>query len=404
MTNDVDAVSAHNQDMRWLRALTFLLLLLTALLLVVNQQGEIKRLLIVHSYFKNDAWDNDINDGISQALKQADPALAERLQIRYQYLNLKSNPNCYFYANAAKSARFSVDDWHPDAVLLVDDLAQALVGFNLIQLEDESQRSRLSQNLAAWLSAGRCESKAPAFFDLDNPYKGHAPEIIFAGINNSVERYGYLQASNVSGIFERKNLDALKDLLQMLAEASAQQQPRLMLLTDRSPTALSEATALKDYDWSPFTEVSQHHVGSYSEWRQTVVEANAQGALLLLTNYRNVRDHKGKLVDVQRLVSWTERHAEFPVLGANTSFIKDGGMLTAAVSGIEQGQVAMQMALKKLKGDSSREFVEGRQFTLGLNQSLVRKRGLKLPELYEAFAQQQGRFLAISEYIYMNQD
>ena len=70
-------------------------------------------------------------------------------------------------------------------------------------------------------------------------------------------------------------------------------------------------------------------------------------------------------------------------------------MLTLAVPGYEQGQVTLKMALQVLAGTSVADIkpVEAKQFVVGMNKSLVIKRGLDLPLVYEAFSRESNNLI-----------
>ena len=117
------------------------------------------------------------------------------------------------------------------------------------------------------------------------------------------------------------------------------------------------------------------HVANYTQIKESVTDATS--------------------MPTAKLISWTEQTAQYPVLGAATNFITDGGMLTLAVPGYEQGQVTIQMALEVLKGTpvSNIKPVEAKQFVVGMNKSLVIKRGLALPLVYEAFSRESNNLV-----------
>ena len=75
-------------------------------------------------------------------------------------------------------------------------------------------------------------------------------------------------------------------------------------------------------------------------------------------------------------------------------------MITLAISGIEQGEVSIGMLKHYLDTGKLPPQVEARQFLIGLNQSLIRKRELKMPQIYEAFSREIGSFQGVSEVQY----
>lgn len=391
----------------------FIILFILALVahLVLSQKSVSRKVLVVHSYNKDLSWVNEINEGVNRSLAATQ---TEGLNVRTHYMDLKNHPNCNFYKNAAADVRFTIEDWKPEVIVLVDDLAQALVGFNQLENHDSLDRKKQATIITDWLIENRCEQSSPEYFGLNQGETLNVPQVIFAGVNGTVERYGYTDANNVSGIYEHKNYQALIETLQTLINASQIPVKNIQMLNDQSPTAETENENFKLQDWSPLTTVDPISVGSFSKWQQEVLRANENNNLLIVTNYQNITQgeclpsHDQNTsdctpIDPSQVIAWTERNALLPVLGANTNFVADGGLMTVAISGIEQGEVAMDLAIEKLEGNKAVKRLEAEQFLIGMNQSLVRKRQLKLPKIYEAFSREIGQFVEVVEHLYMEQ-
>lgn len=374
-----------------------ILLVLTRL--VLSHQGEQTKVLVVHSYNIDLAWVNDVNDGIDRALDDAGRQTA--LNVRRHYMDLRNHPDCNFYKNAASDVRFTIDDWKPEVLILVDDLAQALVGFDQLRLKPGTDRAALAEDLNRFLAGDLCDPPDLSFFGLDNPAADPTVKIVFAGVNGGVTGYGYDQAENVSGVFEHKNYQALIQTLQALAEGYDGPVNGIMMLNDPSETGQTESALYRDQDWQPFEAYPPVNARTFRQWQAAVERANEQGLLLLIANYQNVVDEEGQLVPPETLIAWTERHALLPVLGANTRFVADGGMMTVAIAGSEQGEVAMRLAMEGLSGQPMGRRIDAKQFLIGMNQSLVRKRDLDLPDIYEAFSREIGSFVESLDDLYM---
>jgi len=403
-------------------------LLVTVVMLVLNHKTEQDKILVVHSYHTDLVWVNQVDDGINRAKQAAIDAGLREPNVRTHYMNLRNHPDCDYFEIAADDVRFTIEDWKPNVVILVDDLAQGLIGFPHLKLHSGADRSQIAQNVDDMFSGLRCDSDIPSRerfgLDLEIAYK---PDIVFAGVNGGVERYGYPQASNVSGIFERKNYAALTETLQDLATAYRALHPDnpdvvigIKMLNDDSPTGRTESERYLEQTWTGFTPFPPVNAHTFDDWKQAVETANQQDIMLLIANYENVMDDAGKVVPPDMLIKWTERHAELPVLGANTRFVADGGLMTIAISGTEQGDVAMKLALAILQNDlehlpeCQRELAttdplrpqcEARQYLIGMNQALVKKRKLDLPSIYQAFSREIGMFfLSALEEVYREQD
>jgi hypothetical protein len=372
--------------------------------LVLTQNNEQAKILVVHSYNNDLAWVNDVDGGIRRATGAAQTGDGPRLNVRTHYMNLRNHPDCNFYKNAAAEVRFTLDDWKPEVIILVDDLAQALVGFNQLELDQTADRDALALDLNDWVSGGRCATPAIDFFGLDQPGEAPLPEVVFAGVNGSVAHYGYDQANNVSGIYERKNYAALVETLVSLERAYQGDVAGIMMLNDASPTAVTENENYLAVDWAPFVAAAPVNALNLQDWEAAVTDANERDLMLLIANYQNVLNENGQPVPAETLIAWTELHAKLPVLGVNTRFVADGGMMTVAIAGSEQGEVAMNLALAAINGAVTRPQHDAQQFLIGMNQSLVRKRELALPAVYEAFSREIGSFVDVVEQLYVVQD
>ncbi|PUB18499.1 hypothetical protein [Yoonia sediminilitoris] len=382
------------------------------LYLVLDHKSSRIKILVVHSYGADMPWVNSIDAGIDRAVNDWSGGKS-KLEVRRHYMNLLGQNNCNFYRNAASDVRIAISFFAPSYVIIVDDLGQTLVGFNQLRLTDETERRALAETLTRNVAKGRCdlpEENVTAYFGLDTPQREHPVEIVFAGINGDETVYGYGRAENVQGIRENKNYDALFETIGILAESYLAvsddgEVAGIQMLNDGSVTGQSENTQMRRYRENnpdaiyPISDPLA--AGNLAAWQESVRAANAANQMLLIANYKQVRGVDGNPVPAEELIAWTEQMAKLPVLGANTDFVADGGLMTVATSGIEQGVVAMNKVLALISGDDgpeecrTREVCTARQYLLGMNQTLVRKRNLSIPSIYEAFSREIGTFIGV---------
>lgn len=387
----------NTTTLRLLQALLMAVVLGVLVHQVVLRQSATRKVLVIHSYNTDLPWVGDVDQGISRAQAGA----ATGLQVRRHYMNLLNHPDCHSFHLAAEDARLAIDDWKPDAVVLVDDLAQALVGFPNLRWKEGAPIAQVRDGIVAQLTADRCPDKNAAYFGLDKltPVDRLHP-IVFAGVNGDVERYGYPHATQVSGIFEHKNYAALAETLNAVNAASSSRAVAVQLLNDDSPSAVAENPRYATAHWGALQWLPPRNVQTFSQWQAVVQEASTRDAMLLIANYQNLRDARGRLVPASEVIAWTELHSRHPALGAGTNYVADGGLMTLAISGSEQGQAAMGMVLQFFATGQMPPTREAQQFLVGMNPALVRKRQLRLPAIYEAFAREVGRFMEVSEHVY----
>lgn len=313
------------------------------------------RILILHSYDKEYSWVKDVNTGLKRVLdKHRDYTL------RWYYLDTKRHPWPEYKANAGTAARRMIDEMQPDVIIAVDDDAQQYV----------------------------------TRYYLDHP----RIRIVFAGVNNEPQDYGFDHAANVTGILERIPLDALKESLLIAAQRNGMQLPlRIRFIGDRSETVLADEKYFRNYAWAPFLVVDSRLVNTYPEWQQALRESAGQADFLITSNYRKVMRTATDpaLVPAHELISWTESHSKVPVIGTNGFFAEDGGMLAIGTSPYEQGEVAARLATEILdhgKRQNQLPFLVTRQFVVAMRETALRERHFDLPEVYEAAARASNKF------------
>ena len=311
------------------------------------------RILILQSYGPDYAWTRDVDVGIRRVLHDDGNYV-----LRWHYMDLKRHPWAEAKAAAGLQARHAIDDWRPDVLIAVDDDAQ----------------------------------KYAARFYVNRP----DIRIVFAGINGSVEPYGYDGAGNVTGILERKSLDALRDTL-LLPGISHGKPPRLIEISDASETVKLDHGFITAYDWKPVTYVGASLVSTYPEWQAAILATAGKADIILSTNYRQLSRSASDrtLVPPREVMAWTQAHAPLPVIGVNGFFVEDGGMLAIATSPFEQGEVAAHMAQEIIDhhtAPSSIPVDSTHQYIILMRPERLAAHNIQLPPLYEAFARATNNF------------
>ena len=304
------------------------------------------RLLVVHSYDNDYVWTQDVNKGLQRVLSEHG-----WLSVHYHYMKTKKFDGAEALRRAGFAARRAIDHFRPDVLIAVDDYAQKLAGQ----------------------------------YYVDDP----EVSIVFAGINGSIEPYGYDKAHNVTGIVERKPVAALRETLMLLAGSAAA--PRAMFLSDTSYSGERDAEHLAEYAWAPVRYVGMHQAEDYAAWQREVLAANEAADYLLVGSYRKLPRHAGAgdYVSPEEVMGWTEANSPVPVIGMNVFNTGDGAMLSVGVSPYEQGEVAARMALSILSGAKRPDQIPiqvSSQYVIALRESALRARHIEVPRVFEAFA------------------
>ncbi len=379
-----------------------LFMLSTAIWLVWDNNKNKPRIFVVHSYNTNFSWVNSIDEGINQKLKEILPSA----QIRHHYMDLKRHSGCNFRRRSTRDVLFGINDWNPEYLLLVDDLAQELIGSHYLAYQDGQFPDK---SLAEESFEKRCPNQDMDFYHQTYIKDvNQLPNIVFAGVNHTVEPYGYFKAINTQGVYEHKNFSVLVETLTDLNQFCGNKKATAILpLNDNSTTAKRELVSYRNYDWSPLKLIEPTSVSSFDEWKAKVAEANAKNAMLIIANYQQVPMHKDshQYVPSKKLLQWTTENAQYPVLGAGNDFVNDGGMITVAVAGREQGNTLVELMQfpPQRKPLQDQDVRRAKGFLVGLaTRKLKQYCGNSMPQIYKTYVQETDlyRYESISEVLY----
>ena len=315
------------------------------------------RVLILHSYDTEYSWVRDINTAFNRKLG------AKPYILRWHYMDTKRNPDDAFKLRSGVLARRIIDEWQPDILIAVDDDAQRYAAKN---------------------------------------YVNHPKmKIVFAGINGEIEPYGYDKAKNVTGIVERKQWRAVKNLIMesVRPRVPAERAVKIAYIGDTSGSVKEDTKFLEEFDWKPFVLHRSKLVKTFDEWKAEVKRANLEADVLVTTNYRRIQVSESdtkKFVTPEELVKWTEDNtSKIPVIGTNGFYVEEGGMMAIATSPFEQGRVAADMAIaiieqkmdpKSLKVQSTQQFIAYmRADRMAQNNFIV-------PQVYESFSRAMNNY------------
>lgn len=338
---------------------------IAALVVFIATNLQKPRILVLHSYDLEYTWVRDINVGINRVLH------GKAYNIRWHYMDTKRNPGNDFRQRAGLLARRIIDDWKPDMIIAVDDDAQKY---------------------------------AAMFYKLDpgevKPGQRHI-QIVFAGLNGTPTPYGYDKAVNATGILERKQWQAVKNLIEQSVRprVPANREVRIAYVGDTSGSVREDTQFLEAVDWAPFKLWRSKLVTTYDEWKAEVRRANEEADVLITTNYRRIQetaDDPKHLVDPKALVRWTEDATpKIPVIGTNGFYVEDGGMIALATSPFEQGEVAARMAvqiLEKKVDPKSIPVQSTQEFIVYMRADRIRSNDFHTPRVYESFARAMNNY------------
>lgn len=314
------------------------------------------RIMILHSYHPDYAWTRDVNVGIERIAKDWG-----RYRVIWHYMDTKKHHDQRWRLQASLIAKRAIENAEPDVLIIIDDLAQKLVG---------------------------------------KDYVNHPNiQIVFAGVNGSIEPYNYQNANNVTGIYERKQLQAIKETVLTLEQNREQvrDHPRLAYIIDESTSLKQGLPYFESFDWQPLNFLKPIHAKTYNEWKTAVKGIDQEADYLLIANYRKVRlSHDNPEVPPpHEIMTWTENNSPIPVIGVNVFNTEEGAMISVGVSPYEQGEVAASMAERIIKENISASAIpiqNNKHYVVAMNNKALKKRGIVMPSIYEAFGRATANF------------
>lgn len=316
------------------------------------------RVMILHSNGIDYSWVRDVNIGLKRVFGKR-----TSYSILWHYMDTKKHSDKEWQRRAGLIARQTIDKWEPNVLISIDNLAQELA----------------------------------AQYYVNKP----GINVIFAGINGPIEPYGYHKGNNTTGILEDRPVKALREVIIALEngkQKKATNNPtRIFYLIDSSESVLADKEYIDKFDWSPLVYTGSFAAKTFEEWQQVVMESAGKTDYIFITNYRQLQRSKieSKFVPAKEVVGWTEKNSPVPVVGLNPFNVEDGAMLSVGTSGYEQGEIAAKMAVDIIdKGKNIKEIpiTPNKQFIVSMRKTAILKRGLQLPDIYEAFCRATDTF------------
>ena len=262
------------------------------------------RVLIVHSYDPGYIWTQQVNQGLSEALRGLEA------ELEHFYMDAKRRPDPERLRQSGLEALARIEATRPRLVIAVDDAAQEF--------------------LVAPHLKGR-----------------PAPQVIFCGINSAPTRYGY-PASNVSGVRERWHF---RDGFRLLKE-TVPQVKSAAFLADDSDTGRSVAEELRaELRAGPLAVrlTTVETVATYQQWQRRVQALCGGAGALAVGVYHSLTDEAtGRVVPADQVAAWTAKACPKPSLGFYDATREHGQLCGVLESGQEQGWLAGTMAREVL--------------------------------------------------------
>ncbi|MBW1722023.1 MAG: hypothetical protein JRJ78_08165 [Deltaproteobacteria bacterium] len=283
------------------------------------------RVLLVHSYYADYTWTDDITGGVKSGLA------GSGAQLEIFYMNTKRRPREECKIQAGKEAMERVRVFRPHVVIAADDNAQAYFSRYYVGKE--------------------------------------RPQIVFCGVNGDPADYGF-PAANVTGIVERPHFVQTFDMLKIIVPDVR----KVAVITDNSTTSNRLISQMRSVNL-PVEVVVVDQPDTFTQWKKRIksYQKNVDAVCVILYHTLTDGDGDEETVSPLDVMEWTVANNRKP--------IEQGALFGVVNSGYEQGLEAAKIALEILKGRKAGEFpiVEPKKGAVYINVHTAQKMGFEIP-------------------------
>ncbi len=280
------------------------------------------------------------------------------IEVRRVDMDLLRDPSEESINAKATEAKALIDEWEPDLIYATDDAAQ--------------------------------EHVASYYLDGEIP-------IVFSGVNEDVEKYGYNDADNVAGVLERvhfaETINFAREFYPYIKKVGiiANDYPlwKTVIGRIRAGENVPSDLELVGLDITP----------TYEEWQNKILDYQDKVDALVMFGVQGTHYHNGTLVNPQNMYKWLIDNNHLPEITFWNFQVAGGNLLSVDVSSREQGRDAGTIAKSILingelpsdleikptrNGESF--FNLARAKKLGLEENEISSVALINSEVYEEFS------------------
>ena len=297
------------------------------------------RILVIHSGNKDSEWVSTMDRGMKNFLdKNRRP-----ITIEWLYLKLSNQTTEARARQAQAEARRAILRMQPELIIAVDDEANQLIARHYIN----------KKNI----------------------------KIIYVSLTRSPESYGYLQATNVSGISEKLPFTGIK---KAILDLPMKRWPRIWAVGSNTVTGRAEIEQFKSMNWSPLNVANVRLVSTTREWKDFSSRI-PESDILIALNSKGLANSEENISSDNHTDQWTQKDAKNLVIGTQIEFVKDGGALSFSPPADDYGEQAISMALDWLdqrQTPGPPKPVESNHFSVSARPSALERKGIELPQIY----------------------
>lgn len=274
-----------------------------------KESAPVQKVLIIHSYHEDWAWDQDIQRGILEGLARKGYTRGQDYKLRTFYMDTKvTYTTAEQIVQRSKQALSLIGEFRPDIVFVNDDNALKYVAVAYSERYPDDPLSFVFCGIN-----GDPTAFAPVE-SLDNP--GH-------NITGLLERFPYAESFSLA-----KKIVPGASKIVLLADPSSSSTFVVNDFTTRYLNQVAEP---------PLEIIGPFQVSTFNEWKSKVTEYQAKADFIGIITYHQLTDDSGNIVPASAVVDWTVQNSTLPEIGFLTFHAEDGFLAAAGVSGYDTG-------------------------------------------------------------------
>ena len=299
------------------------------------------RVLIIQSVSAESNRSKLFKDGWARSLEE------KHLLAKLSWYSLEQDR--YPQSEARTAGAFqAISRERPDLVVLVDDAANERVG----------------RSLAA-------EGKTP---------------LLFVGIDQTPNNYGYGGNAHISGIVEHIRLEPFHELLSILYPGMSL---KYGVIGVDNPSGRARLEQIHNCTWSQHILSDSILVRDFSEWKE-FINRHQDFDVLLILNVDSLDNHIGEqgTISVREVVNWTEVNSKPLPMGVEADYVANGGGLAFEFSPRRFGELASSRTKDwlNIKNAPPLDYLHAKDFQVSMCRSRLAVRDIEIPEIYEESA------------------
>ena len=342
-----------------LNFLKFLLLFSLAYILFRYHENR-PRVLIVHSYSPSVGSVKEFEKGVR---KITDTRFY--LSLNTHYMDTLSSATIHFRIAAGEQVKKAIKRIEPHVVVFVGDEAQEFAG-----------KSYLKQDKI---------------------------RIIFAGIKNKFDVYGYKPGENISGVIEKNMTHTLYQTLKDIRVGKNMKViKRITFLCDASPESKISQSKLIDFDWKDIALVDTVIVNNFQDWKKAVKSLEIESDCLLVSDCRSLKEtvdsNIEEFIDSEKVMQWTAKNTKNPILVLDGVLVQEGADIgvspSAYMAGVEAAKMAFSYLEKsnKNQGSSPHQIGTSELFSIFLNSERLKVTETTVPSIYTSLSSEADNY------------